>query len=384
MPRVLNSIEDLRQRARRQIPRAIFEYADQGAYDELTYRRNRSDLEAFEFRQRVLRDVSHTSLATTMLGEPASFPLAIGPTGLTGLFHRNGEMEGALAAEAFGIPFTLSTMSICSIEDVRSVTKKPFWFQLYVMRDRGFTAELIERAAAASCSALMLTVDMPIQGLRRRDAKNGLSIPPRLTLRNAWEIARRPAWLGGVLFGRRRTFGNLEARLRNSGGLTTLAQWIGTQFDLTGTWRDIAWVRERWPGKLLLKGVMDPQDAREAVAAGVDAIVVSNHGGRQLDGASSTIAALPGVVDAVAGRTEVHFDGGIRSGQDLLKALALGARGGFIGKAFLYGLAAEGRTGVTRALTILRDELAVSMALTGCRDVRDIDAMILRDRVTLP
>ncbi|RYG86586.1 alpha-hydroxy-acid oxidizing protein [bacterium] len=384
MPRVLNSIEDLRQLARRRIPRAIFEYADQGAYDELTYRRNRSDLEAFEFRQRVLRDVSETSLATTMLGEAASFPLAIGPTGLTGLFHRNGEMEGALAAEAFGIPFTLSTMSICSIEDVRSVTTKPFWFQLYVMRDRGFTAELIQRAAAASCSALMLTVDMPIQGLRRRDAKNGLSIPPRLTLGNAWEIARRPAWLGGVLLGRRRTFGNLEARLRDSGGLSTLAH----PRDVSPGAREIELradpLRERWPGKLLLKGVMDPQDAREAVAAGVDAIVVSNHGGRQLDGASSTIAALPGVVDAVAGRTEVHFDGGIRSGQDLLKALALGARGGFIGKAFLYGLAAEGRTGVTRALTILRDELKVSMALTGCRDVRDIDAHILRNRLNVP
>jgi L-lactate dehydrogenase (cytochrome) len=277
-----------------------------------------------------------------------------------------------------GVPFTLSTMSICSIEDVAAHTRAPFWFQLYVMRDRGFTAELIERAAKASCSALMLTVDMPIQGLRRRDAKNGLSIPPRLTMRNAWEVARRPAWLTGVLLGRRRTFGNLEARLRNSGGLSTLAQWIGTQFDLTATWRDIEWVRDRWPGKLMLKGVMDPHDAREAVAAGVDAIIVSNHGGRQLDGASSTIAALPRVIEAVSGRTEVHFDGGIRSGQDLLKALALGARGGFIGKAFLYALAAEGRAGVTRALSILRDELAVSLALTGCRSVDDAAPTILR------
>jgi L-lactate dehydrogenase (cytochrome) len=371
-------IEDLRILAQRRIPRAIFQYADHGSYDELTLARNRADLDALTFRPRVMVDFSQLDLATTLVGENAVMPLAIGPTGLTGLFHADGEMLGARAAEAFGIPFTLSTMSICSIEDVRSVTKKPFWFQLYLMRDRGFSAELIARAAAAQCSTLMLTVDMQIQGFRRRDPKNGLSVPPRLTFANLLDIASKPAWALKVLRGRRRTFGNLVGSMPDTGSLSTLAQWIATQFDPTVTWRDIAWVRDRWPGRLIVKGIMDAADVDAAVATGVDGIVVSNHGGRQLDGGPSSISVLPEVVAAAAGRCEVLFDGGIRSGQDLLKALALGARGGFIGKAFLYALAAGGERGVSTALDLIRNELRVSMALAGRTRIADIDASVLR------
>jgi L-lactate dehydrogenase (cytochrome) len=375
--RVLNSIEDLRQEARRRVPRAIFEYADRGSYDEVTFHRNLADLAALQFRQRVMVDVSKQQLSTTIVGEPWSIPVGIGPTGLTGLFHANGEMLGARAAQAYGVPFCLSTMSICSIEDVRGAVTKPFWFQLYLMRDRGFNQELMDRALAANCSALMLTVDMPVQGLRRRDPKNGLSIPPKLTLRNAFEVAMRPAWAFKVLTGRRRTFGNLEARLKGSGGLKTLSEWIAQQFDPTVTWKDLDWVRERWPRKLIIKGVLDPDDARLACAHGVDAIVVSNHGGRQLDGARSTISALPGIADAVGGRCDVIFDGGVRSGQDVLRALALGAKGCLIGKAFLYALAARGEAGVALALDIMRKELAVSLALTGANDVRNVTREIL-------
>lgn len=376
----ITCIEDLRAIARRRIPRAIFEYADHGSYDEVTLARNRSDLDDLAFRPRVMVDFSQLDIATSLLGEAATIPLAIAPTGLTGLFHADGEMLGARAAEAFGIPFTLSTMSICSIEDVRSVTKRPFWFQLYLMRDRAFSSELIARAAAAQCSALMLTVDMQIQGFRRRDPKNGLAVPPRLTLANALDVASCPTWAIKVLRGRRRTFGNLVGRMPNTGSLSTLAQWIATQFDPSVTWQDIAWVRERWPGRLIVKGIMDAADVDAAIATGVDAIVVSNHGGRQLDGGPSSIAVLPEIVAAAAGRCEVFFDGGIRSGQDLLKALALGARGGFIGKAFLYALAAGGEAGVTTALELIRNELRVSMALAGRTRVADVDASILRGR----
>jgi L-lactate dehydrogenase (cytochrome) len=375
---IVNSIADLRKLAQRRVPKAIFDYADRGSYDELTIQRNRRDLDALEFRQRVMVDISAQSLKTTLVGEPAAIPLAIAPTGLTGLFHANGEMLGARAAEAFGIPFCLSTMSICSIEDVRSAISGPFWFQLYLMRDRGFNEELIARARDARCSVLMVTVDMQIQGLRRRDPKNGLSIPPRLTLRNAIDIASKPSWALKVLCGRRRTFGNLEQRMKDSGGLKTLSQWIASQFDTTVTWKDLAWVRERWPGRIVVKGILDAQDARLACDTGVDAIVVSNHGGRQLDGSPSTISVLPEVVEAVAGRIEVLHDGGIQSGQDILKALALGARGCLIGKAFLYGLAAMGEEGVTRALNIFRDELRVSLALTGMNDVRAVSGDVLR------
>ena len=378
---VMTSIEDLRRLARKRVPRAIFDYADGGAYQERTLRRNRHDLDALQFRQRVMVDASHQGIATSLVCQEASMPIAIGPTGLAGLFHGNGEIHGARAAQAFGIPFCLSTMSICSIEDVREAVTEPFWFQLYLMRDRGFNQELINRAIAARCPVLMLTLDMPVQGVRRRDIRNGLSIPPRLTLRNALEIALRPRWAAGALMGKRRTFGNLANRLAASGGLSTLSQWIATQFDASATWADVEWVRAAWPGKLILKGIMNADDAKAAAAVGADAIVVSNHGGRQLDGAPSTIAVLRDVRDALEGRCEVMFDGGIMSGQDLLKAMAFGARGCLIGKAYLYALAAGGESGVTRALEILRDELCVSMALTGAQSVLDIDPAIVLPRV---
>src|SRR5688500_374567 len=337
---VINSIGDLRVLARRRIPRALFDYIDRGSYDERTWNRNASDLRALQVRQRVLVDVSKLSTGVTVLGEPWKMPVALAPTGLTGFFHRDGEIVAARAAQAAGVPFCLSTMSVCSIEDVRAAVESPFWFQLYLMRDRGFNEALIARAVEARCSALMITLDLPLQALRRRDPKNGLSVPPRLTWRNAGEILMRPRWLSGVLLGRRRTLGNLAAFFPKK-GIGELSEWVAGEFDPSITWRDVEWVRERWPGKLIVKGIMDAEDARHAGESGVDAIVVSNHGGRQLDGATSTIAALPAVV-AAAGRCEVLMDGGITCGQDLLKALALGARGCLIGKGFLYGLAALG------------------------------------------
>jgi L-lactate dehydrogenase (cytochrome) len=378
--KVLNSIADLRDVARRRVPRALFDYVDRGSYDELTLRRNRSDLEAVRLRQRVMIDVSKISTATTLAGQASSMPLGIAPTGLTGLFYRDGEVCGARAAAAAGIPFCLSTVSIGSIEDVRDASAAPFWFQLYLMRDRGFNADLIARARAAQCPVLVMTLDLQVQGERRRDAKNGLAVPPRLTLRNAFDIATRPAWVYGMLRGKRRNFGNIVGRLPNSQGARNVSTWISEQFDPGVTWQDVAWVRSQWPGKLVLKGVLDPDDARHALDSGADAIVVSNHGGRQLDGAPSTIAALPRVVEALAGRCEVLLDGGIMSGQDILKALALGARGCLIGKAFLYALAAGGQGGVTHALSILRRELEVTMALTGATDVQKVNGALLWDR----
>jgi L-lactate dehydrogenase (cytochrome) len=375
---VILSIDDLRRLAKRRIPKAIFDYADGGSYDERTMRRNAADLDAMTFRQRVMVDVSKISLATTLLGAPVSMPLAIGPTGLAGLFHADGEILGARAAAACGIPFCLSTMSICSIEDVRAATKEPFWFQQYLMKDRGFNQELIDRAAAAQCSALMLTLDLQVIGERRRDPRNGLTIPPQLTLRNAWDVATKPAWALRVLFGKRRTFGNLVGRIGGSSGINTLAEWTATQFDASANWRDVEWVRSRWPGKLILKGVLDAEDARLAAATGADAIVVSNHGGRQLDGAPSSISVLKEIVEAVGGRCEVMFDGGVRSGQDIAKALALGARGALIGKAFLYALSAAGEAGVTKALEIMRNELRVTLALTGTSTIDAVGPHILR------
>jgi L-lactate dehydrogenase (cytochrome) len=376
---VITSIADLRKLARRRVPRAMFDYADRGSYDEITIRRNRADLEAIAFRQRVAIDVSAQSLATTILGEPATMPLAIAPTGLTGLFYPDGEIVGARAAQAFGIPFCLSTLSICSIEDVHEAVSKPFWFQLYLMRDREFNQHLIARAQAAQCSAIVLTLDLQVQGVRRQDLKNGLAIPPRLTLRNAFETAMRPSWALGVLFGKRRSFGNLEGRMPGATGLVTLSQWIATQFDPTVSWKDVEWVRNQWPGKLILKGVLDAEDARLACESGADAIVVSNHGGRQLDGAPSTISALPAVVEATDGRCEVLLDGGVQCGQDVLRALALGAKACLIGKSFLYALAAMGGEGVRTALELIRNELAVSLALTGCNNVQAVDRSILCD-----
>ena len=373
------TISDLREQARRRIPRAIFDYADGGAYAELTLEANRRDLDAVRLRQRVMIDASKRTLATTIIGQDSALPLAIAPTGLTGLFHADGEICGARAAQAAGIPFCLSTMSICSIEDVRGAVEKPFWFQLYVMRDRGFTRSLIERAREAECSALVVTLDLQVQGQRHRDIKNGLSIPPRLTLRNALDIATKPAWAAGVMMGKRRTFGNLTDRPGGTGGLSTLSQWIAGQFDPSMTWADIDEIRKVWPGKLILKGVLDVDDARRAAATGADAIVVSNHGGRQLDSASSSISVLGDIAQAVGDRTEVLFDGGVQSGQDVLKALALGARACLIGKAFLYALAARGQAGVSEAIEIIRRELSVSMALTGVSDVAHVDRRVLRE-----
>jgi len=373
----VTNIADLRAIARRRVPRAFFEYADRGSYDETTLHENRRALDRVQLRQRVMQDVDNRSLATTILDAPVSMPLAIAPTGLTGLQHGSGEILGARAAAEAGIPFCLSTMSICSIEQVRAACDTPFWFQVYVMRDRGFARELIQRARAAQCSALMLTADLTVQGQRHREIKNGLSVPPKVTLRNLLDIASKPRWAWNVLKAPSRSFGNLEGRIGGADSLTTLAQWIASQFDPTLNWDDLAWIREEWPGKLIVKGILDPEDARLAVQHGVDAIVVSNHGGRQLDGAPGTIDVLPSIVDAVQGRTEVLFDSGITSGQDLLKALALGARAGLIGKAFLYGLGANGQQGVAQAIELIRRELSVTMALTGQRDASRISRDVI-------
>ena len=375
---VINSIADFHELARRRIPRAIFDYADRGSYDEITLRRNRSELDAVRLRQRVMVDVASRSLATTMAGQASTMPLGIGPTGLTGLFHADGEIHGLRAAAAAGIPFCLSTLSICSIEDLRAATQLPFWFQLYLMRDRGFNAELIERARTAACPVLVLTLDLQVMGVRRRDAKNGLSVPPKLTMNNLIDVLCRPRWIAGMLSTRRHSFGNLEGRMSAGTGMRNLSEWVAGQFDASATWQDAAWVRERWPGKLVLKGVLDAADAREAAAIGADAVVVSNHGGRQLDGATSSIDALPEVAAALKGRCEVLFDGGVISGQDVLKAVALGARGCLIGKAFLYALAARGGAGVAQAIEIIRGELDATLALVGITDVKSIDEGVIR------
>jgi L-lactate dehydrogenase (cytochrome) len=374
---IITNIEDLRRIARRKLPRVIYDYVERGSYDELTLKANRDDLDAIRLRQRVLIDVSKVSLATSMLGEPVSMPLAIAPTGLAGLVHGDGEMLAARAAEAAGIKFCLSTMSICSIEDVHSAVKQPFWFQLYMFRDRGFSQSVIERVRAANCSALFLTVDLPMRGQRHADIKNGLTVPPRLTARNLFDIATKPAWLIKVLLGRRKTFGNVEAYLKGRVGMEQAGEWSNQNFDRSLNWRDVDWVRSLWPGKLVLKGVLDIEDAKAAAAAGVDAIVVSNHGGRQLDGAHSTIAVLPEIASAVGDRLEVLFDSGIRSGQDVLKALARGARGCLIGRAHLYGLAAAGEAGVRQAVDIIRAELEVAMTLTGLRDIREVSRAVV-------
>jgi len=375
---VVTNIEDLRQMAKKRVAKAVFEYVDRGSYDENTLRANKADLDALKFRQRVGIDVDKRSTRSTLIGQEVAMPVAIAPVGLTGLNWADGEILGARAAEKFGIPFTLSTMSICSIEDVASAVSKPFWFQLYVMRDRGFAASLIDRAKAAKCSALVLTLDLQIQGQRHRDLKNGLVVPPRLTFGSFIDVLGKPSWALNVLRGRRKSFGNLEGQIKGADNLLTLSQWIAGQFDPTLSWNDVAWVKERWGGKLILKGILDIEDAKIAAATGADAIVVSNHGGRQLDGTVSSIRALPEIVQAVGDRIEVHFDGGIQSGQDVLKARALGARGAMIGKAFAWGLGAMGEAGVTRALEIIQKELDVTMALCGLKDVKQASPAILR------
>ena len=381
---VITNVEDLRQLAKRKVPKAIFEYIDHGSYDQLSLKANRTDLDAVRFRQRVLIDADNRSLATTMLGEKVSMPVAIAPTGLTGLMHGNGEMLAAKAAEAAGIRFTLSTMSICSIEDVREATKAPFWFQLYVFKDRGFSEEVIQRAKDAGCSALFLTVDLPMRGQRHCDLKNGLVVPPRLTARNAFDIMTKPSWLAGVLMGKRKSFGNVDHYLKNKGGIWAAGRWGGDNFDRSLSWDDVNWIRKLWPGKLVIKGILDPEDAKRAADMGAEGIVVSNHGGRQLDGTPGTITVLPRIADAVRDRIEILFDGGIRSGQDVLKALALGAHGCLIGRAYLYGLAAMGEAGVAKVISLIAEELRVSMSLTGVRDVADVSRDILYDNYDDP
>ncbi len=374
---VITCIEDLRQLARRRVPRMFYDYADSGSWTESTYRANETDLANIRLRQRVAIDVQARNLRTQMIGQDVAMPVALAPTGLTGMQHADGEILAARAAERFGVPFTLSTMSICSIEDVAAHTKAPFWFQLYVMRDRDFIERLIERARAARCSALMLTLDLQILGQRHKDLKNGLAAPPKPTLANLLDLATKPRWCLGMLGTRRRQFGNIVGHVKGVEDMGSLSAWTTQQFDPRLSWDDVAWVKSRWGGKLILKGVMDPEDARRAVASGADALIVSNHGGRQLDGAPSAIRALPAIVEAAGSRIEVWMDGGIRSGQDVLKAVALGARGTLIGRAFLYGLGALGEAGVDRCLEIIRNELDLTMAFCGRTDIRDIDRSIL-------
>jgi L-lactate dehydrogenase (cytochrome) len=366
------TIADLKDLARRKVPKIFFDYADSGAWTESTYRANEEDFGKIKFRQRVLVDMSNRSLESTMIGEKVAMPVALAPTGLTGMQHADGEMLAAQAAEEFGVPFTLSTMSICSIEDVASVTKKPFWFQLYVLRDKDFVLNLIDRAKAAKCSALVLTLDLQILGQRHKDIRNGLSAPPKMTLTNIANIAMRPRWLMGIAGTKRRTFRNIVGHAKGVGDVSSLGSWTTEQFDPHLSWKDVAWIKERWGGKLILKGILDKEDALMATKTGADAIVVSNHGGRQLDGAPSSISVLEEIADAVGDKIEVHMDGGIRSGQDVLKALCLGAKGTYIGRPFLYGLGAMGKAGVTKALEIIQKEMDVTLALCGKRLVTDM------------
>ncbi|HEY7147591.1 MAG TPA: alpha-hydroxy acid oxidase [Streptosporangiaceae bacterium] len=370
-------IADLRELARRRVPRAFFQYADHGSYSQSTLRANRAGLDALTLRQRVGIDVGTRDLTTTIIGEPASLPLVLAPVGLTGMQAGDGEILACRAAQAAGIPFCLSTMSICSVEDVAEAVTEPFWFQLYLMRDRGFVLELIERVKSAGCSALVVTLDLNMLGQRHCDIKNGMSVPPRITLANAIGVAIRPGWAAGILRGKRRNFGNLAGHIAGTRGVTTVAQWTSTQFDPSLNWSDIEWVRDLWPGKLILKGIIDPEDAKIAASTGASAIVVSNHGGRQLDGAPPAISALAPVADAVGSDVEVIFDSGIRSGQDVLRALALGARSCMIGRAYIYGLGAGGQRGVARAIEIIGKELDVSMALTGTRSVAEAGPHLL-------
>ena len=377
MSRPITCIEDLRRLAERRVPRMFYDYADSGSWTEGTYRANSADFQAMKLRQRVAVDMSDRSLASTMVGQKVAMPVALAPTGLTGMQHADGEILAARAAAKAGVPFTLSTMSICSIEDVAEHTGQPFWFQLYVMRDRAFIDRLIDRAKAAGCSALVVTLDLQILGQRHKDIRNGLSTPPKPTLANLVNLATKPRWCWNMLHTKRRHFGNIHGHVEGVADMSTLSSWTATQFDPKLSWDDIKRFQDRWGGKLILKGILDPEDAEHAAATGADAMVVSNHGGRQLDGAMSSVAALPGIVAAVGAKTEVLMDGGIRSGQDVIKALALGAKGVFIGRAFLYGLGAMGEEGVSLSLDIIRRELDTTMALCGLRDIKDVDGRIL-------
>jgi L-lactate dehydrogenase (cytochrome) len=379
MMKHITCIEDLREVAHRRVPKAFVDYAESGSYSQSTLRANRADLDAMRLRQRVMVDVDKRDTTTTIVGEPVSVPIALAPIGLCGMQHGDGEILACRAAHAAGIPFTLSTMSICSIEDVAAAVDKPFWFQVYVIRDRGFMKELIQRAAAAKCSALVLTVDLQILGQRHLDIKNGMTVPPEMRLKNIIDIATKPAWAWSILRGKKKTFGNLAGHVKGMENVNSLAQWTAQQFDPTLNWKDIEWVKSLWPGKLILKGIMDVEDAKIAARTGADALVCSNHGGRQLDGAASSISMLPKVVDAVGADIEVLFDGGIRSGQDVERALALGARACLIGRSYVYGLGAYGEAGVAKAIEIIRKELDVTMALTGVSTVAEIGPNVLVD-----
>jgi L-lactate dehydrogenase (cytochrome) len=375
---VITNIEDLRVLAQKRVPRMFYDYADSGSWTESTYRANESDFQKIKFRQRVAVNMENRSTATRMVGQEVAMPVAIAPTGLTGMQHADGEILAARAAKKFGVPFTLSTMSICSIEDVAKGTDNhPFWFQLYVMKDRGFIERLIDRAKAAGCSALVLTLDLQILGQRHKDLKNGLSAPPKLTIANMINMATKPRWCMGMLGTQRRQFGNIVGHVSGVENMGSLAEWTAKQFDPALDWGDVEWIKKRWGGKLILKGIQDVEDAHIAVQSGADALIVSNHGGRQLDGAESSIRALPAIVDAVGRQIEVHMDGGVRSGQDVLKAVALGARGTYIGRAFLYGLGAMGEEGVSKALQIIHRELDLSMAFCGHTKVGTVDSGIL-------
>jgi L-lactate dehydrogenase (cytochrome) len=377
----ITCIEDLRRLARKRVPRMFYDYVDGGSWTEYTYRANEEDFGKIEFRQRVAVDITERSTASTMVGQAVSMPVAIAPTGLAGMQHADGEILAARAAQKFGIPFTLSTMSICPIEAVAEATgRHPFWFQLYVLRDRSFVEGLIERAGNANCSALVVTMDLQVFGQRHKDKKNGLSTSPRPTLRNLVNLASKPRWCWNMLGTRHRHFGNIVGHAKGVDNIGSLVEWTREQFDPRLSWQDIEWIKKRWNGKLIVKGIQDPEDARLAAESGADAIVVSNHGGRQLDGASSSISTLPRIVEAVGHRVEVHMDGGIRSGQDVLKAIALGARGTYIGRAMMYGLGALGEKGVATALHLIQNELDLSMAFCGKTDVRGVDREILRMR----
>ncbi|WP_342713186.1 alpha-hydroxy acid oxidase [Bradyrhizobium sp. B124] len=373
----ITCIEDLRQLHKRRVPKAFFDYADRGSYTEDTLRANSEDLQQIKFRQRILVDVSKRSLATTILGEPSAMPLILAPVGLLGMQHGDGEIYACRAAQAAGIPFTQSTMSICSIEDIAAAVDKPFWFQLYVMKDRGFIKSLIERAIAAKCSALVLTVDLQVIGQRHQDIKNGMTVPPEWSLSKLLDFASKPSWVAGVLRGKRRSFGNIVGHVKGTEDLTKLSEWTASQFDTTLNWKDIDWIRSIWPGKLILKGILDVEDAELAAKTGAQAIVVSNHGGRQLDGAPSSIEVLPEIVDEVGSKLEIMFDGGIRTGMDIMRALALGAKSCMIGRAYAYGLGAGGEAGVAKALDILGKELTTTMGLCGVNTIAEIDDKVL-------
>ena len=378
MAPVITCIEDLRVIAKRRVPRMFYDYADSGSWTESTYRSNETAFQKIKFHQRVAVNMENRSLETTMIGENVTMPVALAPTGLTGMQHADGEILAARAAEKFGVPFTLSTMSICSIEDVAEHTSRPFWFQLYVMKDKGFVERLINRAKAAKCSALVITLDLQILGQRHKDIKNGLSSPPKPTLTNLINLATKPYWCWHMLQTKRRTFGNIVGHASGVSDTSSLSAWTSQQFDPALSWDDVAWIKDKWGGKIIIKGIMEPEDAHLAVKSGADALIVSNHGGRQLDGALPSIEALPAIVDAVGkDNIEIYLDSGVRSGQDVIRSVAMGARGVFIGRPFLYGLGAMGEAGVTKALEVIRNEADLTMAFCGLRNIKDVNKSIL-------